>query len=192
MSGLRERKKHETRHELMHCALDLFTRHGFDRVTVEQIAEQANVSTRTFFRYFATKADACFGLTKTLLQEVLVSQDVLGTTERQIRGYAARVAAEPEFYATQVRLSLEHPQVRVRRQEILLAFDDALAEGLMQEHAGLDPVRARLAAYLATHLVPAVMESWVLEGAHLPTPDFEPGLATMRAAVGLLLDRNVG
>jgi AcrR family transcriptional regulator len=191
MSGLRERKKHETRHELMHCALDLFTRHGFDNVTVEQIAEQANVSTRTFFRYFRTKAHACFGLTETLLEEVLLSKDVLGTSERQVRGYAARVAAEPAFYTTQVRLSLDHPEVRVRRQEVLLTFDDAVAEGLLQEHPGLDPVAARLAAYLSTHLVPAIMESWVLAGAPMPVPDFEPGLARMRAAVKVLLGQHV-
>lgn len=191
MSGLRERKKYETRQELMHCALDLFTRHGFEQVTVEQIAEQANVSTRTFFRYFSTKADACFGLTETLLDEVRISKDVLGTSERQIRGYAARVAAEPAFYATQVRLSLEHPQVRVRRQEILLAFDDAVADGFLREQPGLDPVLARLAAYLVTHLLPATMESWVLAGAPTEGPDWEPGLAKMRQAVVQILGRTI-
>jgi AcrR family transcriptional regulator len=187
VTSLRERKKHETRQELMYAALDLFTRHGFDQVTVEQIAEAANVSTRTFFRYFRAKADACFGIAATALEEVLTSQDVLGTSEQQIRGYAARVVADPVFYATQVRLTLEHPQVRVRRLEILLAFDDALAAGFMREHPGLDPVTARLAAYLPTHLVPATMETWVLAGAPAAGPDWEPGLARMRLAVETLL-----
>jgi AcrR family transcriptional regulator len=190
MTSLRERKKHETREELMHCALELFSRHGFDQVTVEQIAEQARVSTRTFFRYFRTKADACFGLASGQLEEVLASQDVLGTTERQIRGYAARVHADPAFYGTQARLTLEHPQVRVRRLEILLAFDDALAAGFMREQPGLDPVTAKIAAYLPTHLVPTVMEDWVRQGAPASGPDFEPGLATMRKAVLHLLGRN--
>lgn len=187
MRNLRERKKHETRQQLMHAALELFTHHGFDHVTVEQIAAKANVSTRTFFRYFKAKADACFGIAGIALEEVINSQDVLGTTERQIRGYAARVVADPEFYATQTRLTLEHPQVRVRRLEILLAFDDALAEGFMREHPGLDPVLARLAAYLPTHLLPATMESWVLAGAPPEGPDWEPGLAKMRLAVTTLL-----
>jgi AcrR family transcriptional regulator len=189
VSSLRERKKYETRQELMYAALDLFTRRGFDKVTVEQIAEAANVSTRTFFRYFATKADACFGIAAIALEEVLNSGDVLGTTERQIRGYAARVAADPVFYATQARLALGHPQVRVRRLEILLAFDDALAAGFLREQPGLEPVSARLAAYVATHLVPATMESWVLTGAQPEGPDWEPGLAKMREAVHQLLGR---
>jgi AcrR family transcriptional regulator len=192
VTSLRERKKYETRQLLMHSALGLFSKHGFDHVTVEQIAEAANVSTRTFFRYFATKADACFGIAAIALEEVRASQDVLGTTERQIRGFAARVVADPDFYATQVRLTLEHPQVRVRRLEILLAFDDALAEGFMREQPGLDPVVARLAAYLPTHLLPATMESWSYAGAPPEGPDWEPGLAKMRQAVELLLGRTVG
>lgn len=190
-SNLRERKKHETRQGLMYAALGLFTDHGFDNVTVEQIAAHANVSTRTFFRYFRTKADACFGIAAIALEEVVNSRDVLGTTERQIRGYAARVVADPEFYATQTRLVLGHPQVRVRRLEILLAFDDALAAGFLREQPGLEPAIAKLAAYLPTHLVPATMESWVLAGAPPEGPDWEPGIAKMRQAVHHLLGRHV-
>jgi AcrR family transcriptional regulator len=191
VSNLRERKKYETRQQLMYAALDLFTRHGFDHVTVDQIAEAANVSARTFFRYFPTKADACFGIAPIALDEVINSKDVLGTSERQIRGYAARVVADPEFYATQTRLALEHPQVRVRRLEILLAFDDAVAAGFINEQPGLDPVIARLAAYLPTHLLPATMESWVLAGASPDGPNWEPGLVKMRRAVEHLLGRDV-
>ena len=186
---LRERKKRETRRALMHSALELYTERGYDNVTVEQIAEKANVSTRTFFRYFDGKAAACFGLHSEALAEVRASPDVLTTTEEQIRSYAARVHEEPEFYATQVRLTLDHPQVRVKRLEFLLAFDDALAEGFMRETPGLDPVVARLAAYIPTHLVPATMETWVLSGAPRPGPDWEPGLAAARTAVETLLGR---
>lgn len=191
MSNLRERKKLETRQELMHKALHLFAKHGFEHVTVEQIAAAANVSTRTFFRYFDTKAAACFGLTQVALEEVRASADVLTTTEEQIRDYATRVVADPQYYETQVRLTLENPQVRARRVEVLLQFDDALAEGFMRETPGVDPVTARLAAYLPTHLIPAVMETWALAGAPRPGPDWEPGLATVRETVERLLGRDL-
>jgi AcrR family transcriptional regulator len=174
---------------LMYAALELFTEHGYDRVTIEQIAERANVATRTFHRYFDSKASACFGFVGEMLDDVRASPDVLETTIAQIRDYAARVAVDPGFYATQVRLTLEHPQVRVKRLEILLAFDDAVAAGLQRERPGLDGVRARLAAFAATHLVPAVMETWVLEGAPGPGPDWEEPLAAMERVVAQLLGR---
>lgn len=189
VDGLRERKKHETRRELMYTALRLFTEHGYDSVNVEQIAAEANVSTRTFFRYFPSKAAACFGFVNTEIEELRASDDTLTTTEEQIRDYAARVAADAEFYATQWRLALEHPQVRAHRLEILFEFDDLLAEAFMRETPGVDPATARLAAYLPTHLIPATMEAWVLGGAKLPPPSFEPQLAEMRKAVESLLGR---
>jgi AcrR family transcriptional regulator len=175
----------------MYAALQLFSEQGFDQVTVEQIAAAANVSTRTFFRYFDTKAAACFGLARTALDDLLASDDALTTSERQIREYAARVVADPEFYATQARLTLDHPQVRLRRLEILQEFDDAVAACFMRETPGLDPVTAKIAAYLPTHLVPATMENWVLTGASRQGPQWEPGLASVRRGVETLLGRTI-
>jgi AcrR family transcriptional regulator len=54
-SGIRERKKVRTREALVEAATELCLRQGFDNTTVEQIATAADVSTRTFSRYFPNK-----------------------------------------------------------------------------------------------------------------------------------------
>jgi mycofactocin system transcriptional regulator len=55
-SGRRGRPPGTSRRALELIALRLFTDHGFDHTTIEQITAEAGVSKRTFFRYFSSKA----------------------------------------------------------------------------------------------------------------------------------------
>lgn len=57
MTGLRERKKEQTRQLLADTAWQLFTEHGFAGVSVADIARAADVSEATVFNYFRTKED---------------------------------------------------------------------------------------------------------------------------------------
>jgi TetR/AcrR family transcriptional regulator, regulator of mycofactocin system len=51
----------ETRTRVERAALDLFAHRGFENVTTDEVADSAGISRRTFFRYYATKADAVWG-----------------------------------------------------------------------------------------------------------------------------------
>src|SRR5215510_12531407 len=59
-TGLRERKKHQTRQLIFQTAARLFAARGFDAVTVAEVARAANVSEVTVFNYFPTKEDLFF------------------------------------------------------------------------------------------------------------------------------------
>jgi AcrR family transcriptional regulator len=54
-AGLRQRKKAKTRTAIRDAAMTLFEEQGYAATTVDQIAEAAEVSQSTFFRYFPTK-----------------------------------------------------------------------------------------------------------------------------------------
>lgn len=58
--GRRERKKAATRQAIADAALQLFLEHGFDRVSVRDVAERADVSTTTLFAHFPSKESLVF------------------------------------------------------------------------------------------------------------------------------------
>jgi AcrR family transcriptional regulator len=119
-AGLRERKKAKTRAAIREHALRLFREQGYSGTTVEQIAEAAEVSPATFYRYFPTKEDV-------VLQDDL---DVLAfqTFEQQPAELgplaamrAAMADARPRFteeerqrFRETTMLTLAVPEIRAR------------------------------------------------------------------------------
>jgi AcrR family transcriptional regulator len=70
--GLRERKKLRTRAMLIDAAVQLCEKQGFDKTTVDQIAAVADVSPRTFSRYFATKDAVILALIDDMVDAIAV------------------------------------------------------------------------------------------------------------------------
>jgi AcrR family transcriptional regulator len=85
-AGLRDRKKNETRQALRDAAHRLFAEKGFSKTTIDDITEAADVSRRTFFRYYDSKDD-------------LLSADVTDLMPVIIAALRARPADEPPLTA---------------------------------------------------------------------------------------------
>jgi AcrR family transcriptional regulator len=69
--GLRERKKQHTRTAIHEAAFRLIDEHGLEATTIEQICSEADVSSRTFFNYYPSKAAAAFEIPGSAIDEDL-------------------------------------------------------------------------------------------------------------------------
>lgn len=67
--GLRERKKQQTRQAIHESALRLVDDNGLEATTIERICEAADISPRTFFNYYPSKAAAVLGLPERAIPE---------------------------------------------------------------------------------------------------------------------------
>lgn len=158
--GRRERKKLATRRALVDAAVELFTEHGFEKTTVAQIAERADVSTRTFFLHFETKEDVLSGegdaRVELGLEAIAERIPGEGPDEAFARAMRAMIddgqARETELGRLRYRMALEAPTVRAnllrRRHEAERQFAAALLQRFPDE---LDEIgaNATVAAVMA-------------------------------------------
>ena len=116
--GLRERKKRRTRYELEKVAFRLFEERGFDAVTVDNIAAEAEVSPRTFFRYFPTKEDVLFGGIEQRLATLLAELDssppgepVLDVMRRAVMAFATDYESGSHWGRTLIQILTRSPHL---------------------------------------------------------------------------------
>ena len=89
VAGLRERKKERTRREISDVATKLFIEHGFEEVTLAQIADAAEVSVKTIFNHFGSKEDLYFdraGEVRAALTSTIVDRPPGTTAVQAVHG----------------------------------------------------------------------------------------------------------
>ncbi|MDT0387198.1 TetR/AcrR family transcriptional regulator [Streptomyces dubilierae] len=142
--GLRERKKIKTRQAIRTATYALVEERGYDATTVEQIAERAEVSPSTVFRYFPTKEDIVITdeWDPVMLAELRArpeDESWAAVLRHVIRtALDLSLAEEPEVLRLRTRLGVEVPAVRARMTESMAATGRLLREALA-ERSGLDP-----------------------------------------------------
>lgn len=156
METLRDRKKAATADALHQAAVRLAIARGLDAVTVEAIADEADVSRRTFSNYFANKEDALLHADRARMRRILAELRARPASEapwRALRRAAAALFAEADEpdpqWVLQTRLIRRHPSVMAQQMAGHAAFERDLAEELRRRTD--DPIRARVmaAAFLA-------------------------------------------
>ena len=123
METLRERKKQRTREHLSRTAMELFADRGLQAVTIEEICERAEVSPRTFFRYFPSKQDVVF--TNDAARRGIVRDALARQLPDETLSAAARRAVQ-----TLLDYDLQEDRDTARLRAKLLANEPALARHL--------------------------------------------------------------
>jgi AcrR family transcriptional regulator len=144
--GLRERKKIRTREAIRKAAYRLFEEQGYDATSVDRIAQEAEVSPSTVFRYFPTKEDIV--LTDEydpLMHAALVARPadeppVTALRKAMLEVFEQAMRQEPDREPAEIqqrmRLAYEVPAVRAKMAEHMSVSGRVLAEAL-SERTGL-------------------------------------------------------
>ena len=159
--GLRELKKRQTRELIADTAWRLFADRGFDRVTVAEVAREAQVAEATVFNYFPTKEDLFYYRLETFeagLVEAVAAREAGEPALAAVRRYllesggllaqaAAGDADARQRLRTVNRVIAASPALQAREQQAIARSTNRLAELLAAETgAAPDDVTARTAA----------------------------------------------
>ncbi|MEU6821677.1 TetR family transcriptional regulator [Streptomyces atriruber] len=142
--GLRERKKLKTRIAIRDATYRLIREQGYEATTVEQIAEAAEVSPSTVFRYFPTKEDIVLTdefdpFLEQQLRERPVDEPIVESLRVVLRqALSFDFAEEPEVTRLRTKLMTEVPAVRSRMLESMSVTGGILCRSIA-ERTGRDP-----------------------------------------------------
>ncbi|MET9964502.1 TetR/AcrR family transcriptional regulator [Streptomyces sp. NPDC006356] len=134
--GLRERKKIKTRTAIRAATYALVKEQGYDATTIEQIAERAEVSPSTVFRYFPTKEDIVLTdeLDPILLEELRkrpADEPWMESLRFVMRlAIIGALREEPEALRLRSHLLVQVPAVRSRMLESMSVTGRMLAEAI--------------------------------------------------------------
>jgi len=147
VEGLRERHRRRTAAELEEAALALFTEKGFDAVTIDDIAAAADVSRRTFFRYFASKEDVILSDHPKRLGELQVALDrrpddepALTALRHAILSLADRFEEQRDHMLRRFRLVTTTPALEARSLCLQRNWETSVT-AMLAERMGVDPAK---------------------------------------------------
>jgi AcrR family transcriptional regulator len=171
LEGLRSRKKARTRLAIEDAALELFAAKGYEATSVDEIAERAEVSTTTLFRYFPSKAEVILTDRQRRvpdLQQAIVDRpghegDLVALNHALREAWISSV--DPERTARTSQVVASSAALRGLSYEIGHGWIEAIAEALAVRHGRDVPDRGCVAAArVAMSVFGSSVEAWVADG----------------------------
>jgi AcrR family transcriptional regulator len=173
MTGLRERKKQRTREGIVEAALALFERRGYDETTIDDVAEAAQVSPRTVFRYFTSKEDLVFlGQDE---ENRRVAALILGTPRgaapidtlmHATRTVLLPMQASSEQIVRSHRLIQRTPALRAYKGKLFQTVEELITSALVPAHGTRrEALQGRMLAAVYLAALEVAISSWVDDGA---------------------------
>jgi AcrR family transcriptional regulator len=186
----RDRRKRITRQALRRSVLELGLEHDLASVSVEAIAERAEVSARTFFNYFESKEDAAlldlFQMDDTIL--ATLSQGPVGSTWQDVTELFADDldrAVEDEDFSRFLQLQDMNPGLAGRQLAAFARFETRISAALVVRLGGdADAqVRAPLLVGSCFTAVRVALNGWAKDGRQGPVrPYLERALSVVEPA----------
>ena len=172
--GRRERKKLMLREALIKASYELFSVKGFDETRVEDITEKVDVSTRTFFRYFASKEDVILDYQREEHDDLVAAlrqRPPMEPALTALRHAAVAVVKgcetgsygfDADGYMTLQNLIRGHPSVRAKSIQHAQEYHASIAT-LIGERMGVDPdedIRPRIVVGVLEYAHNSAYDVW--------------------------------
>ena len=188
-SGTVARWRPDARQRLERAAIELFARQGFAATTVPEIAQEAGLTTRTFFRHFADKREVLFGgdeiprLVTRLLADAPASMDPMTLIVEGLTAFAG-THFEGRRAELRQRRAIVRSDESLRERELgkLDAVREAVRDGLAGR--GTETITAALLADTSVTLLHVAIDGWLDQEGERPLAEIIPEtLQALRAAI---------
>ncbi len=171
----RERKKQETRWRIFDAAMLLFTRHDYDSVKIEEICEQADVSSAAFFQHFANKGALIRAYIENLKADIGQKLDLITDSSytmklelisKEVKGSGAKTAS----FGASVFAAVTQGEAALDMEHIDTGITGTLTDIIRagQECGEFNP------EWKAEVIAASLVGSWLILPLASKSPDFPP------------------
>lgn len=165
------RARATTRGELSHIGLQLFLEHGFDQTTVDDIAREAGIGRRTFFRYYSSKNDLPWGEFDDMLEDMRAhlaalpdDLPMMEALRRAVIAFNRFPADEVPFHRERMRLLLNVPTLVAHSTLRYASWRQVVGDFVAHKRGvGEHDLEPRAIAWICLGLSIAAYEQWLAD-----------------------------